>query len=85
MKESTLSSEQILDAYINILNDYTVTGFRRTKQWAQDQYLYFYAEFSKPFTGYGICNNGMKKTATAMLKEMTYRRGLTSIPMTESL
>jgi len=61
MKESTLSSEQILDAYINILNDYTVTGFRRTKQWAQDQYLYFYAEFSKPFTGYGICNNGMKK------------------------
>ena len=26
-----------------------ISGFRRTRDWANDQYLYFYAEFSKPF------------------------------------
>ena len=36
-----------------------ISGFRRTRDWANDQYLYFYAEFSKPFTD---CSGTMYKS-----------------------
>lgn len=61
LKESTLSDEYIYESSINIENDNAISGFRRSKYWAADQYLYFYAEFSKPFTGFGICSNGDEK------------------------
>jgi len=53
LKES-VTSEKIIDSKITIINDHTVSGYRRTDGWADDQYVYFYAEFSKPFTSYGI-------------------------------
>lgn len=47
LKESTLSSEKIYEAWAKVENDNAISGFRRTGSWAKDQYLYFYAEFSK--------------------------------------
>ncbi|MFZ4462381.1 MAG: GH92 family glycosyl hydrolase [Bacteroidales bacterium] len=52
----SVTSEQILDAEIQILNDSTIAGFRRSKGWADDQHCYFYAVFSKPFQSFGIRN-----------------------------
>ncbi|HOI32481.1 MAG TPA: GH92 family glycosyl hydrolase, partial [Bacteroidales bacterium] len=37
--------------------DSTISGYRRTKGWANDQHIYFYAVFSKPFTRFGIAHN----------------------------
>lgn len=52
----SVTTEQILDAEIQIVNDSTIVGFRRSKGWADDQHCYFYAVFSKPFQSFGIRN-----------------------------
>lgn len=51
LKESTLSAEKIYEAWAKVENDNAISGFRRSGYWARDQYIYFYAEFSKPIKG----------------------------------
>ena len=46
--------DQVLDSWIEVVNDHEIRGFRESKSWAQDQHIYFYAKFSKPFKSYGI-------------------------------
>ena len=46
LQESNTSAETIYESFITIESDNAISGFRRTGQWAKDQYLYFYAEFS---------------------------------------
>ena len=48
LKESTLSAEKIYEAWARVETENAISGFRRSGYWARDQYLYFYAEFSKP-------------------------------------
>ena len=57
-------SEKINAAEINIINDSTISGIRHTKAWANDQYVYYYAVFSKPFTSWGISKNGQKDNSS---------------------
>lgn len=59
LKES-VTSERILNSEIKVESDFAISGFRITKGWANDQYLYFYAEFSEPFTSYGILKDGIE-------------------------
>ena len=40
--------DDLLDVDLKVLDDYTVCGFRRSRWWASDQLVYFYAEFSAP-------------------------------------
>jgi putative alpha-1,2-mannosidase len=49
--------DQVLDSWIEVVNDHEIRGFRRSKSWASDQYVYFYARFSKPFKAYGIASD----------------------------
>lgn len=60
LQESNTSAETIHESFITIESDNAISGFRRTGQWASDQYLYFYAEFSEPSTGYGICSDNIE-------------------------
>jgi putative alpha-1,2-mannosidase len=46
--------DQVLDSWIEVVNDHEIRGFRRSRSWAQDQYVYFYAKFSQPFKTHGI-------------------------------
>jgi putative alpha-1,2-mannosidase len=46
--------DQVLDSWIEMVNDHEIRGLRRSRSWADDQYVYFYAKFSKPFKTYGI-------------------------------
>lgn len=46
--------DQVLDSWIEVVSDHEIRGFRRSKSWAADQHLYFYAKFSKPFKSYGL-------------------------------
>jgi putative alpha-1,2-mannosidase len=49
--------DEVLDSWIEVINDHEIRGFRRSKGWAPDQSIYFYAKFSKPFKTYGIASN----------------------------
>jgi len=52
-----LHRDQVLDSWIEVVNDHEIRGFRESRSWAADQHLYFYARFSKPFKTYGIALN----------------------------
>ena len=49
--------DSVRDSWIEVVNDHEIRGFRRSSGWADDQYVYFYAKFSKPFKSYGIAVN----------------------------
>lgn len=49
--------DEVLDSWIEVVNDHEIRGFRRSRSWADDQYIYFYAKFSKTFKSYGIALN----------------------------
>ncbi|QQL50407.1 GH92 family glycosyl hydrolase [Mucilaginibacter ginkgonis] len=58
--------DQVLDSWIEVINDHEIRGFRKSKSWADDQHVYFYAKFNKPFKTHGIAlndalQNGQKK------------------------
>lgn len=40
--------DPLLDSRIEIVDDHTVRGFRRSSSWAKDQIVYFYMQFSRP-------------------------------------
>ncbi|MBO7466349.1 MAG: GH92 family glycosyl hydrolase [Bacteroidaceae bacterium] len=41
--------EELIDGYLKKVDDHTISGLRRSRFWAGDQSVYFYAEFSEPF------------------------------------
>lgn len=47
---------KVLLSQLRVENDSTVTGFRQTKGWAANRYIYFAIQFSKPFESYGVVN-----------------------------
>lgn len=42
--------DEVLECELEIVDDHTIRGKRFSKAWATNQQLWFYAEFSKPFT-----------------------------------
>ena len=62
-----LHRDELLESRINIVNKRTIEGFRRSKAWATDQWVYFRIEFSKncieqiEYTG----KKGFKQTGIA--------------------
>ena len=44
---------------IRVINDTLVTGYRKSKGWANNQQVYFAATFSKPMTGYTLFETGL--------------------------
>ena len=59
LKESTLSNEKIYEAWARVETENAISGFRRSGYWARDQYLYFYAEFSKPLLSAKLNDNDL--------------------------
>ena len=55
-----VNDEFVYEANLKIEGANAISGFRRTRDWANEQYLYFYAEFSKPFKGYAFYTKGEK-------------------------
>lgn len=69
--------DKVLDSEIEIINDTTVAGYRRSSYWANDQRVYFYAVFSKPFTASGIQSdekliNEKKASGTSLKAYLTF-------------
>lgn len=55
-------NDKVLDSWVEVVSDTEIKGYRRSRSWAQDQHLYFYAKFSKPFKGYAITTDDKLKT-----------------------
>ncbi len=53
--------DEVIESSLEIVNDTTVKGLRRSKAWASDQYVYFVMVFSKPIRSYGIASNDSLK------------------------
>ncbi|MGI6313025.1 MAG: GH92 family glycosyl hydrolase [Candidatus Cryptobacteroides sp.] len=43
--------DRVTDYKIEVIDDYSIKGYRYSTGWAEDQKVYFYAIFSMPFTG----------------------------------
>jgi predicted alpha-1,2-mannosidase len=57
LKESIMT-ESNLDLFVEVVNDHQIRGYRRSSGWAEEQRIYFYAIFSRPFESYGIASGG---------------------------
>jgi predicted alpha-1,2-mannosidase len=58
LKESVVT-EQIKGSSVRFHNANEISGMRRTSGWANDQAIYFYAVFSRPFDSFGIADGGI--------------------------
>lgn len=59
--------DEVIDSYINIVNENEIEGYRFSKSWAKNQKLFFVIQFSRPFINYGIIKNSTlitQKSAT---------------------
>ena len=45
------------DTYINVVNNTTIQGYRKSTGWAKDQRIYFEIQVSKPFKSHQLYNN----------------------------
>ncbi len=45
---------KVIWSELRVENNMTLTGFRQTKGWAPNRYVYFAIEFSRPFQNYGL-------------------------------
>lgn len=52
-------SDWVIDSWVNVLGDHTIGGFRRTNRWADDNCVYFVAEFSRPFKAAAIVSDSI--------------------------
>jgi predicted alpha-1,2-mannosidase len=46
--------DRVIEAGLSINGDSEIAGFRRSRAWAKDQHVYFVAQFSQPFSSFGI-------------------------------
>jgi predicted alpha-1,2-mannosidase len=52
-----LNWDRPTETYINVVNNTTIEGYRKSTGWAKDQRVYFVIKLSKPFISYKIFKN----------------------------
>lgn len=65
--------DNVVDSWVEIINDREIRGYRKSRAWAKGQILYFHARFNKPFKTYGLALNdslksGLKKVSGKNVK-----------------
>lgn len=48
----------VTDSQIEVINDSTITGYRKSSGWAKEQRVYFYTVFSRSIDAYDLSNQG---------------------------
>ncbi|MBL7742572.1 MAG: GH92 family glycosyl hydrolase [Chitinophagaceae bacterium] len=51
--------DEVLESSLEIINEYEIRGMRRSRSWAQDQTVFFYMRFERPFKEYGVALNNV--------------------------
>jgi len=54
--------DPVTEAWLRVVNDHQVAGYRRSGSWARDQRVYFVARFSRPFVSHGLVRDGVRQT-----------------------
>jgi predicted alpha-1,2-mannosidase len=49
--------DEVLESSLKLEDSFTVSGMRRSKSWAENQYIFFVMKFSKPIKSFGVWNN----------------------------
>ncbi|MGD0709972.1 MAG: GH92 family glycosyl hydrolase [Bacteroidales bacterium] len=49
--------DEVIDSWVEVVNDTTIRGLRRSTAWVKDQWVFFVMRFSKPIKAYGIAIN----------------------------
>ncbi len=49
--------DEVIESSLKIIDLHTIAGLRRSRAWANNQYVYFVIEFSRPFSKAGFWNN----------------------------
>ncbi len=59
--------DNVVESSLHVISDTEIEGMRRSSSWADDQYVYFVAEFSKPFESYDVAvDNVTRKNIRAI-------------------
>ncbi len=68
----------VLDSYLEVVDSYTIKGYRFSKSWANNQKLFFVAKFNKPFIKKEIhVGSGTKLLNDKMAKGNAIQAGFT--------
>lgn len=64
--------DEVIESSIEIIDNKEIRGLRRSKNWADDQYVYFVIRFSKKFNSFGIAedDNPVKGKSSAQGKKL---------------
>jgi len=54
--------DEVLESSLKVISNTQIEGLRRSRSWAENQYVYFVAEFSKPFTTFDIAVDNLTQT-----------------------
>lgn len=79
--------DQLLETKLEVVDQQTIRGMRRSKAWATDQHFYFYLQFSKPFTKQQILKNKQGKNVHAQFSfdaensELLVKVGMSNVSM----
>lgn len=77
--EQGVNDEYVYESYVKHESDRAICGFRRTRDWANDQYLYFYAEFSKPFKSCSVDGNAVFNFETEENEPIVMRIAISAV------
>ena len=69
-----LHRDELIESKITEVSNTCITGLRRSKAWAEDQWVYFRIEFSKPFISSYISHQNNKIFATGMAFEFDVKK-----------
>jgi len=79
--------DQLLASDLEIVDNQTIRGLRRSSAWATDQHFYFYMQFSKPFVEPQIVENDSSRKVQALLhfdnnnQELLVKVGISAVSM----
>ncbi|MEY3895290.1 MAG: hypothetical protein RLZZ214_809 [Verrucomicrobiota bacterium] len=70
----SIQNRQVVEAKIEVINDREIAGWRHMSGWAPNRWIYFHAEFSKPFTAeFFVDDASMKDAKSASGKNVKAR------------
>lgn len=69
-----VGKDEPIETVITVVDKKTITGYRTSKGWAEDQKIYFVAKFSAPFTGSTLVQD-TKEQSTKSVKGINTQAG----------
>ena len=64
--------DKTLISNIKVVDSNTISGYRHSKGWANNQKVFFIAKFSKPITNYILVKDGLEGEVNSVIGEKTY-------------